>query len=272
MKSACEALIYRTYLETWKRGEKYADQGKISITKADDRKIIAQVSGTKKYEVILEFRGGGISRSCSCPVRDFCKHMIAVAIIWDEARGMSRPTPSDIEAETIPPPAITYSQVKAVYDNPLTGELDVIRIAADELGWGGRPHARLPNMPKIKTDPKQPLSITEIKQAFKEIENWTKRRNYDLYFCAGEMSAAYCEVLRTVLKRLERTNPLQSVDILLAAQEFHYKLVMEMIDDSDGHWQIHEAHLEEIYKKLKQTNNNDVSEKLKIFDQSRDNY
>lgn len=76
LQSACEFLLYRTYLETWKKGEKYADEGRVQIKESDDKSVIALVTGTKLYETKIAFRGGGINRGCSCPVRDFCKQYI----------------------------------------------------------------------------------------------------------------------------------------------------------------------------------------------------
>ena len=51
-------------------------------------------------------------------------------------------------------------------------------------------------------------------------------------------------------KRLAVTSPLVAAAILREAQQFHYTLVMTLIDDSDGHWQITEAHLHEMYEFL----------------------
>jgi len=276
MFSACAALLYRTYLETWKRGEDYANRGKVKLVKFDDSQAIAKVSGTKKYQVSMLFRGNGISRHCDCPVKDFCKHLVATAIIWDEARGINRPTAEEMEDETIPPPAISHSQVSSAYKDPLNADLDVIRIAADELGWGGRPHARLPNQPKFSSDLKQPLTLEEVRKSFREIASWANRRNYDLYFCAGEMVAAFCEIMRLTKKRLGVTSSTVSAEILREAQKFHYRLIIDLIDDSNGLHEFTEAHLEDIYQSLKNDqkadSGNTFKEKLEEFNCHRDDY
>lgn len=276
MKSVCDLLIYRVYQETWQRGEKYADEGRVKILEMDDGHIKAIVKGTKKYETSLAFKSGGVSRKCSCPISNFCKHMVAVAIVWDGTRGFRKPSKEEIENETIPPPAVSRSQITEAYNDPVNADLDIIRIAADEMGWS-RPHARLPNMPKFNADVEEPLTLDEVKESFKEIEKWENRRNYDLYFCAGEMVAAFCEVMRIVKKRLSVSDPLMIAETLREAQKFHYKLVMELIDDSDGLHEFIEAQLEDIHHILKSMEiSNDkktiFEQKLHEFEMHRDDY
>jgi hypothetical protein len=276
-KSATELLLYRTYQETWKRGEKYADEGKVKISYYDNKKIEAVVFGSQKYQTELEFRGGGLSRKCTCPVSDFCKHLVALAILWDKARGIERPNKEDVESETIPPPLVSSADINKMYRDPLNADLDVLRIASSERGSWSRPHARLPNMPKIETDKNKPLSLNEIKNAFSQIEKWSNHRNYDMYFCAGEVVAGFCEVTRIIKKRLNASPLIVCAQILQESQNFHYALIMELIDDSDGLHEFTEAHLEDIYNLLKKSN---IAQKdkekfnriLNKFEKNRDNY
>lgn len=277
MESACDLLLYRTYFETWQRGEAYADEGRVKILRSSERLVEALVEGTETYEVKLEFRSGGISRSCSCPVGDFCKHMVAVAIVWDELRGLKRPDPGEIGNVSVPPPLVSYSDVSKAFRNPLKADLDIIRLASSELGNWSRPHARLPSMPHFNADEKNPLTVGEMKKAFQSIAGWSNRSRYDFYFCAGEMVAAFCEVMRMVKKRLAATPPLVAAEILREAQKFHYELIMELIDDSDGLHEFTEAHLEDIYQKLKKSEVSDkeretFEDKLEEFDDHRDDY
>jgi hypothetical protein len=109
------------------------------------------------------------------------------------------------------------------------------------------------------------------------MERWTNRKTYDPYFCAGEMIAAFCEVLRIMKTRLAVTSPLVAASVLRAAQQFHYTLVTSLIDDSDGHWQITEAHLQEMFELLQETpvprhERKDFVHKLQEFRDHQDDY
>jgi hypothetical protein len=284
MNSACDLLLGKTYQEFWYRGEKYANEGRVVIKKYDEKEVVAEVKGTEPYLVTLKFLGGGISRRCNCPYskdassrRASCKHMIAVAILWDEARGIKRPTKEEIESYTISPPLVTRSQIDKLYRDPLNADLEILRIAADESGHWSRPHARLPNLPNFITDEKTPLTNEEVKKAFSQIKSWSNRRHYDPYFCAGEMVAAFCEVARIIKKRLLNTPPVIAAQILREAQKFHYIIIMQLIDDSDGLHVFTEAHLDDIYQKLKEVQisekeKNIFGEKLREFDSHRDDY
>lgn len=65
------------------------------------------------------------------------------------------------------------------------------------------------------------------------------------------MVAAYCEVLRAMRDRLAVTPPLLAAALLREAQQFHYRLIMELIDDSEGEHVFTEAHLESLYERLR---------------------
>lgn len=277
MQSACESLLYRTYLETWKKGEKYADAGKVEIKEFDDKSVTALVKGTKLYETKLSFRSNGIRRSCSCPVPDFCKHMAAVAIFWDESRGIKRPTPEEVESETIPPPLISRADINKAYADPINADLNVIRLAVDDYALSPRPHARLPSTPRFSRNPKEPLTLAEVKKAWTEIKSWSRKSTYDYYFCAGEMVAAFCETMRMIISRFESSDILELAKVLRNAQKFHYELIMELIDDSDGLHEFTEAHLEKLYDLIKKNagKNEDkhkIENLLKEFDDHRDDY
>ena len=42
-QSATDLLLYRTYEEWWKRGETYANQGKVHVIEFDDKHVVASV-------------------------------------------------------------------------------------------------------------------------------------------------------------------------------------------------------------------------------------
>lgn len=257
-QSACALLMKKAYTDVWMRGREYAQKGCVDIVVMDDRHIEAFVKGTKLYNVNLSFVGSGISKKCTCPYASgsqarhaACKHMAAVAIVWDERRGIPSPDIRKIEAYTVPPLSISRAQINKMFTKPLQADLQVLRTLAEERGSWSRPHSKLPDRPSFSDDANKPLDREELEAAFKEITKWTRRSRYDPYFCAGEMVVAYCEVMRSVKKRLGVSDLLTAAAILLDAQKFHYKLVMELIDDSDGLHVFTEAHLEDIFKALK---------------------
>ena len=277
VKSATDLLLHKTSEVIWRRGEAYANSHKVHLLQRDEKETEAVAQGTKPYAVHLKFAGSGMSRSCTCPYQgDVCKHMVATAIVWDEARGLARPSTEDIETETIPPPPVTRAQIHAVFASPLKADLDILRLAPESRGWS-RPHSRLPTHPTFETNTAIPVTRQEVRKAFHEIKRWTNRNTYDPYFCAGEMTAAFCEVLRFMKTRLPVTSPLVAASVLRAAQQFHSTLVTSLIDDSDGHWQITEAHLHEMYEWLQETpvprhERKDFVHKLQEFTDHKDDY
>ncbi len=278
MKSAARLLLNKTYKDVWYRGEEYTNTGKVSIVKHTEKDVEGVVHGTKRYVVDLKFAGGGIHRECTCPSSyEVCKHIVAVAILWDRVRNISKPVNEEVESLAIASHLITRSKINALYQDPLHADLEVLRKAAEERGSWSRPHARLPRMPRFSTDEKEPLTIQEGRRAFREIKRWAERRTYDDYFCAGEMVAALCEVLRLIKKRLPAASPLVAAETLCDAQRFQYILTMELIDDSDGLHVFNEAHLDDIYRELTKISvaeqeQGAFGQKLMEFNQHRDDY
>jgi uncharacterized Zn finger protein len=65
------------------RGLAYHEKGRAKIKSADDKRIVAIVSGTEAYRVELRLGGGTLSGMCNCRARedsDVCKHMVAAAL------------------------------------------------------------------------------------------------------------------------------------------------------------------------------------------------
>jgi uncharacterized Zn finger protein len=282
VQSAAHAMLEKTTIEIWRRGEAYADGGKVSVVHWDDRGIEATVAGTSSYQVSLHKAPNGFTRRCDCPYaggssgKVICKHLVAVALAWDARRGLPRPTLQEVEQLTIPPPEISRRQINALFADPLHADLDLLRAAVEAGSWV-REHNPLPNAPRMKTNPAQPISISELRRAFGTIQRWTNRSLYDLYFCAGEMMAAFCEVLRIIRARIEATPPPVAAEALVVAQRFHRTLVLELIDDSDGLHIFGEAHLDGLFAAIKnRTVPPDqraiVQKQLKSFEAGRGDY
>lgn len=105
-KSAAQTLLNKTQEDVWARGQEYVKNGNVKITAQDEKRIEAAVSGKQEYQVSLTFMGGGLSKKCTCPSRFLvCKHIVAVALVWDETRSIQVPEEHIVKRHTIPKPA-----------------------------------------------------------------------------------------------------------------------------------------------------------------------
>lgn len=67
------------------RGLAYADRERVTLETVESSRVSAQVIGSEEYAVELAWRDGALHGQCDCPIGqcgDFCKHQVAVAIIW----------------------------------------------------------------------------------------------------------------------------------------------------------------------------------------------
>lgn len=240
MKSVARILLSRTTEVIWYRGEEYADKGRVKIVRYDDKEIKAIVMGTEKYRVSLKFVTNGIRRNCNCPYsKGICKHIVATAIIWDELRGVDRPNRKEIKENSIPATSDIRSKIGVLFAKPLKADLNSIRIMVHYVAFPSKRkarHALLPNCPKISMDTKSPLEVKEVERALKEMEKWSRRSSYDRYFCAGEMAAAFCELLDVIEFRSSNSSPGEMISIMARCIEWYYKTFLDIIDGSDGVW------------------------------------
>lgn len=284
MKSICSLLLKKVSPEIWRRGEGYASAGQVEITSHDDTQILAVVHGTHPYGVSVSFAPNGISQKCSCPYykdRGYvCKHIVAVAIVWDELRGIPPPPARLVEIATVAPPKLLRRDIRKLFRKPLEADLDKVRTLAEETAFGGRarPHSRLPKVPgKLSISGETPISLREIRACCTEIRSWSRRKNFDPYFCAGEMVAACCELLRVIAVRLPVSDKAEAVQVLLNLQKFNREMVTMMIDDSQGNRVFSEAHLDDLHERLEAIDRDDpnyeyVRRHLKVYERERGEY
>ena len=261
LRCASELLLPRTYEDVWYRGEAYLDRGLVKILSHDDKSVRALVKGSDEYVVTMSISGSSLARRCSCPYArggtarsPGCKHQSAVALAWDIARRFSAPTREDIETKSMPPPLVSIFDIERARGNPLSANLEVLRLAASEGSAWVKPHARLPLAPDFERDLGRALSLDDFKQAHRTMLRWTRLPLFDPYFCAGEMIAANCEIIRAGTLRVPASSALSSALALLEAVKFHEKLLDGLIDDSDNFREFSEAHLEafsDAVKKIK---------------------
>jgi uncharacterized Zn finger protein len=94
---------------TYLRGLAYANEGRVGEVAIQDGVLVAHVRGTETYTVRLDTEKPGISYDCTCPVGDevrFCKHCVAVGLVWLMARGeplalASPPRPAEPQMDRV---------------------------------------------------------------------------------------------------------------------------------------------------------------------------
>jgi uncharacterized Zn finger protein len=72
---------------TLARGRTYAKEGRVMAIARKGTQIVAAVQGTSFYAVSLWVGAEGLGYICSCPSGtdgDFCKHLVAAAIVFIE--------------------------------------------------------------------------------------------------------------------------------------------------------------------------------------------
>ncbi|MEP7351083.1 MAG: SWIM zinc finger family protein [Sphingorhabdus sp.] len=70
------------------RGQSYADHGHIALLSLNNDGVVAAAFGTSDYTVWLNRPPSEISGQCTCPAYDdagFCKHLVATALVANEA-------------------------------------------------------------------------------------------------------------------------------------------------------------------------------------------
>ena len=85
------------------------------------------------------------------------------------------PTAQEVEQLTISPAEISRGEINVLFADPLHADLDLLRTYVESGSWV-REHSRLPNARRIKIDPAQPISISELRRALETIQRWAGGR------------------------------------------------------------------------------------------------
>jgi len=81
----------------FERGQKYRKEGRIQQLDRFDDLVTATVSGSKLYDVTIEFGGRSLDTNCTCPYDGGgdCKHIVAVLL--DIATGLPQDESERVE-------------------------------------------------------------------------------------------------------------------------------------------------------------------------------
>jgi len=93
-----EAIRNRSTDAVFERGQKYRKEGRIQRLDRFDDLVTAAVSGSKPYDVTIEYGGRSLDTKCTCPYDGSgdCKHVVAVLL--DIAAGPPADESEDVEA------------------------------------------------------------------------------------------------------------------------------------------------------------------------------
>lgn len=109
-----EAIRKRAGVKFFNRGEEYYRSDRVkNFVVARDGKASARVGGQSAEDYRIEVAlapDGAFVHSCTCPVGTrgaFCKHIVAVALAWNDG-GVAEETPCHAPEEITPPPQIEF--------------------------------------------------------------------------------------------------------------------------------------------------------------------
>src|SRR3989339_939144 len=247
-QSLTRYILYNTTEDIFWRGVDYVNKNKVDRIEESEKIISTTIIGSNEY--LVEFRQGlkYLKGHCSCPYasmnEDYCKHIVALALAWDEKKGISPPDQKEVEKNCL---QINYDfgkKVDQMFNDPLNADLKFLAIASDYV-TSARPHAKIPIKTTI-TNAKEELSLKKVQLGLQKIENLTNNRNYDPYFCAGEISAVFCLTLDSIIKKLTTVPKGFQIKIIIECTVFYYNQYLQIIDSSDGIHQIPFARLQKM--------------------------
>lgn len=236
------------------RGFDYFKKHKVGEIEESEKNLISFVHGSELYTV--EFRQGPkyLKAYCDCPYfgsnKDYCKHIAAVAIARDSSKNLQLPSEKEVSELTIEVVSNFSQKVNKMFEHPLKADLEFLAKASDYSSWT-RPHAKIP-LDSVIDWVSLEISKKEVLNGLAKIKRLTNVRRYDMYFCAGEISAVSAKSLDAIIFRLTFTSLKIAIEIFKGVVEFYYEGYLQMIDGSDGIWQIPQARLLVIFSLLKE--------------------
>lgn len=268
MKSSLSYSILENITEDiyW-RGFDYFRKHKVGEIKESEKNLISFVHGSELYTV--EFRQGPkyLKAYCDCPYfrsnQDYCKHIAAVAIARDTSKNLQLPSEKEISELTIEVISNFSQKVNQMFEHPLKADLDFLAKASDYSSWT-RPHAQIPFNSTVDWVSLE-LTKKEVASDLVKIKRFANLRRYDMYFCAGEISAVFAKSLDAIIFRFSFTSLKTAIEIFKETVKFYYEDYLQMIDGSDGVWEIPQARLPLMFSLLKKGLSKVESTELKDY-------
>ncbi|OGY55127.1 MAG: hypothetical protein A3C82_01710 [Candidatus Wildermuthbacteria bacterium RIFCSPHIGHO2_02_FULL_47_12] len=244
-------ILANTAEDIFWRGVEYAKQGKVQNVAKEQKRLSAIVRGSSPYEV--EFRQGSkyLKGYCTCPYalnEDYCKHVVALAVYWDIQNKRAVPDSTEVSGSCV---TIKYGfgkQVEDLYKDPLHADLQFLAEASNAGSWV-RPHAKIVLRSPIIAG-SRPLSLQELHAGLQKIAHIENHAKYDPYFCAGEVSSLLCLAYDAAIQRMERNSKEEYLALVAECIEFYYNTYLDLIDGSDGVWQIPFSRIQMMFGEL----------------------
>lgn len=129
------------------RGFKYFHDHKVSIYKESDKKLSGFMHGSDVYKV--EFRQGPkyIKGYCDCPYfetnDDYCKHIVALAIAYDDLNGVESPDEEEVKNSSLEVDHDFGRKIDEMFEKPFEADLEFLARVSDYTAWKPKPHAKL---------------------------------------------------------------------------------------------------------------------------------
>ena len=114
-----------TDAQSFERGEDYYTRGLVKSLIIDDDEIVAKVSGTAKYKVVLKLSEKDIEADCNCPMGNggyFCKHCVATALAYIDGQAIEMRTNKKAK-EKAKTTQITVSDIRKYFNRKDKKEL-----------------------------------------------------------------------------------------------------------------------------------------------------
>lgn len=277
MKSSLSYSVLKNITEDifW-RGFDYSKKHKVGAIEESEKNLISFVHGSELYTV--EFRQGPkyLKAYCDCPYfrsnKDYCKHIAAVAIARDSSKNLQLPSEKEVSELTIEVVNNFSQKANQMFEHPLKADLEFLAKASDYSSWT-RPHAKISLSSAIDWVSLE-ISKKEVLNGLARIKRLTNLRRYDMYFCAGEISAVSAKSLDAIIFRLSFTPLKTAIEIFKETVKFYYEDYLQMIDGSDGIWKIPQARLLVIFSLLKEKglSKNESIELKEYFNQTIDGW
>ncbi|HEY0020051.1 MAG TPA: hypothetical protein VGC13_27365 [Longimicrobium sp.] len=208
---------------TYLRGLAYANEGRVGEIAIQDGVLVAHVRGTETYTVRLDTEKPGLSYDCTCPVGDevrFCKHCVAVGLVWLMARGESLAlTPRPLPAE---PP---MDRVRAFLEQQDAETLRTLLLAEAEANENLRERLLL-------RDAAGGADAASLKRLRAAIDRATTIPDFIDYDEAASYAGVLDEMVDAIASFAE-TNPAAAIELAEHAL-WQVEEAIQSVDDSDG--------------------------------------
>ena len=209
---------------SFERGEGYFADERVRALAEQDGTVTATVRGTRDYRVSLWAEDGRIEYACTCPVGDdgaFCKHGVAVGLVWLTPGGASRRGP-----KKTPRPLVTMDDVRAFLAGQDKNALvDLLMVQAKE-------DDRLRQRLVLKVAKKSPrgLDLATYRKAIDLAMDAEGFVDYGGAYDYAQGIEAAIDSIEELLKDGHAAEVIELAEHALAAAED----AMGSVDDSDG--------------------------------------